>query len=356
VINYAKHFIDQDDIEAVSKVLESKFLTTGPKVKEFEKELVRYTGYKYCKAMNSGTAALHAACYAINLKSDDEVIIPSISFVATANCITYMGGKPIFADIDPDTLLIDPESIKRLITSKTKAVISMDYAGQLCDFKAIRKICDDNNLVFINDSCHSFGGINTIAKNTIPHIVCYSFHPAKHITTGEGGALLTNDLIIDIRAKTFRNHGRENYEMNSLGYNYKMSDINAALGISQLKKHAAFQMRRYVLIDRYNINLKCEKLIQIENRIHVYHLYVIKINKREEFIKYMYDKGIQCVVHFKPIYDHVYYHHLRNESNCPNTEKTKDKIVSIPLYYSLANREQEYIIKCINDFVEVDND
>lgn len=354
MINYAQHFIDDDDIEAVVNVLNSPVITQGKVVEMFEDELKRYTGYQYCKALNSGTSALHAACYAAGIRKGDEVIVPSISFVATANCITYLGGIPVFADIDPDTLLIDPESIKKHITNKTKAVISMDYAGQLCDYKTIKEICDDKQIYYISDSCHSFGGINIIAENQIPDIVCYSFHPAKHITTGEGGAILTNDDILDDMIKKFRSHGRDkNGNMVQIGYNYRMPDVNAALGLSQLKqKHCIFQTRRYQIIDKYNDKLNCIKLKQIEKRIHVYHLYVIKIKQREKFIEYMKMKGIQCVIHFKPIYDHPYYYNDRIAFNFPNTEKVKNEIVSIPLYYSLTDEEQNYIIECINEFIE----
>ena len=357
MINYAKHFIDMHDIKAVNKVLTSNKITQGEVTKQFEEELKRYTGYKFCRTFNSGTAALHAACNSIGIKSGDEVIIPSISFIATANCVSYCGGIPVFADIDPDTILIDPESIKNLITNKTKAIISMDYAGQLADYETIRKICDDNNLFFISDSCHSFGGINSIAQNSIPDIVCYSFHPAKHITAGEGGALLTNRFVIDDRAKIFRNHGRREGIMEVLGYNYRMSEINAALVLSQfITKHLRFQSARYILADKYINQLKCEKLKQIQGRIHVYHLFVIKVGGREKFIENMKKRGIQCVVHFSPIYEHLYYYDplvsIDYSQQCPNTEKVADQIVSIPLYYNLLYGQQEYIINCINEFLK----
>jgi len=358
MINYAKHFIDDNDIKAVSDVLRSNKITQGEVTKQFEKELMNYTGYKFCKTFNSGTSSLHAACMAIKINHGDEVIIPSISFVATANCVSYCGGTPIFADIDPDTLLIEPKSIKKLITHKTKAIISMDYAGQLADYEAIRKICDDNKLFFISDSCHSFGGINTIAENSIPDIVCYSFHPAKHITSGEGGALLTNYFNIDDRVKKFRNHGRnEEGMMELLGYNYRMPEINAALVLSQFRtKHVKFQSSRYILADNYRHNLKCEKLTEISGRIHVYHLFVIKVKNRKKFINYMKNKEIQCVIHFGPIYENLYYYDplgkIDYSQQCPNTEKVADQIVSIPLYYGLSYKEQKYIIECINKYVK----
>jgi dTDP-4-amino-4,6-dideoxygalactose transaminase len=360
MINYAKHFIDMHDIRAVNKVLTSNNITQGEITKEFENELSNYTGYKFCKTLNSGTSALHAACVAIKIKPGDEVIIPSISFVATANCVSYCGGIPVFADIDPDTLLIDHESIKNLITNKTKAIISMDYAGQLADYKAIKEICDNNQLHFISDSCHSFGGINRLADNAIPDIVCYSFHPAKHITAGEGGALLTNDYILDHKTKLFRNHGRnEEGMMEFLGYNYRMSEINAALVLSQFKtKHFKFQLFRYMLADKYIDKLKCKKLKQLKGRIHVYHLFVIKVKNRKnrkKFINYMKKKKIQCVVHFPPIYENLFYYDLGKidySKQCPNTEKVADQIVSIPLYYNLLFEQQEYIINTINEFIE----
>lgn len=355
MINYGKHYIDKDDIEAVTETLKSDYLTGGEKVENFKKAIENYSSYDHCSLVNSGTSALNCACYAINLKPDDEVIIPAISFVATANCVMSFGAIPVFADVNKETLLIDIENIKKLITKKTKAVISMDYAGQTCNYKKIKQICRDNKLFYISDSAHSFGTINKLFENDIPDIVCYSFHPVKTITTGEGGAMCTNELLYYYRAENFKNNGRNGtYDSVSKGSNYKMSDINASLGLSQLNKIDNFLKRRCQIAKKYDKLLKCEKLLKLDNSLHVYHLYVIKVKNRTKFIAYMRNNGVNCVIHYMPIYTNTSYSHYFDTSkkNCTNAEKIKNEIVSIPMYFSLTDNEQDYIIRKINKFVE----
>lgn len=354
IINYGKQYIDDNDIQSVINVLRSDYLTTGPKIDEFEKELSRLTDYKFSIAVSSGTAALHAAINALGLLEGSEIIVPSISFVATSNIVLYENCKPVFCDVDPNTLLIDIDQIESLITSKTKAIIAVDYAGQQCDYKKIKAICIKHDLYFIVDACHSLGIINPLCQNQIPHMVCYSFHPVKHITTGEGGAICTNDSLYDSKIKAFRNHGRYGFEMYNLGYNYRMSDINAALGISQINKLYKFIDRRREIADKYNTKLN--KSIQLKKiNSHVYHLYVIKITERKQFIEYMRVNGVICSIHYPPIYLQPYYINNgfgRFKKFCPNTEMIKNEIVSIPIYYSLSDKDQEYIIDLINKFVE----
>lgn len=359
MINYGKHYIDDDDIKHVVEVLKSDFLTTGPAIRKFEDNLKEFTGYDHAIVMNSGTAALHAAMFAAEIGEGDEVIIPAITFIATSNAVLYQGGTPVFADVEKDTMLIDIESVKKLINSKTKAIIAVDYAGQQCNYEELKKICVENKLYLISDACHSFGAVTSENKNQIADFVCYSFHPVKHITTGEGGAVLTNNIYKYSVMRKFINHGRLTINSFILGYNYRMSDISAALGISQLKKQPKFQQKRNEIAKKYDEELKCEKLLRHANMRHMYHLYVIKVKNRCEFIEQMQYKDIVCGIHYFPVYWHPYYDsidYINATINCPNAENEHKKLVSLPIYYSLTEKEQDHVIQCANKFLESEND
>jgi perosamine synthetase len=351
MINYGKQYIDEDDIFEVVETLKSDYLTTGPKVEQFENKLVEFTGYKYACAVNSGTAALHCALFAAGIENFDEVIVPAMTFIATANAILYQGGIPVFADIDKDTLLVDIDNIEKLITEKTKAIIVVDYAGQQCDYKKLKEICDKYNLILISDACHSLGCVTASENNQIADLTCYSFHPVKHITTGEGGAVLTNIPIHDSKMKAIRNHGRYGLESLHIGYNYRMPDINAALGISQMDKLNQFLLRRYDIADFYDDELNYCSIKHI-SKLHSYHLYVIKVKNRKEFIKNMAGEGINCTVHYIPVYDHPFYKNYRDEAiiNCKNTEMVKNEIVSLPIYYSFTDNEVKKVIDLVKKF------
>ena len=264
MIPYGKQHIDEDDIKAVVEVLRSDWLTTGPKVAEFEETFAQYVDAKYAVAVNSGTAALHAAMYAIGIKPGDEVIVPPITFAATANCVVYQGGTPVFADVDPGTLLLDPSKVEEKITQKTKAIIGVDYAGQPGDWDRLREIADKYKLRLVADGCHALGAeykgrkVGTLADMTI-----FSFHPVKHITTGEGGMITTDDTDCRTyanfpkprhhdRSSSTRKTGSWFYEMVDLGYNYRMTDFQCALGISQLRKLPKFLKRRREIAARYD--------------------------------------------------------------------------------------------------------
>ena len=265
-ISYGKQFIDEEDKKAVIDVLQSDFLTTGPIVTEFERVVADYVGAKYAVAVSSGTAALHAACFAAGIQCEDEVITTPITFAASANCALYFGAKPVFADIKKDTYNIDPEEVRKKITKKTKAIIPVHYTGQPCEMEEIQKIAKEYGLIVIEDAAHALGAdykgkrIGSLSDMTI-----FSFHPVKHITTGEGGMITTNSEKLYEKLKLFRSHGitREEklmtkkeggwyYQQIELGYNYRITDIQCALGISQMKKLNRFIAHRKYLVERYN--------------------------------------------------------------------------------------------------------
>lgn len=368
-IPYGKQYIDEDDINAVIDVLKSDYITTGPKIDEFEKIFADYVGAKYAVAISNGTAALHAACNAAGIQEGDEVITSPITFAASANSILYCGGTPVFADIDSDTYNIDPDEIEKKITSKTKAIIAVHFTGQPCDIEKIRNIAIKNNLILIEDAAHALGAEYKGKKiGSISDMTTFSFHPVKHITTGEGGMITTNDEKLYLKLLKFRSHGIERnydffenksqgswyYEQVELGYNYRMTDIQAALGISQMKKLDKFINKRIEIANNYN-----EKLKDINNIItpfqskHVkssWHLYVIKLNFKnsEKFRKNIFEKlkdnGIGVNVHYIPVYRFPYYEKLGYKKGlCPKAEDFYNNAITIPLYPGITEEELEYI-------------
>ncbi len=352
MIGYGHQFIDESDIEEVKKILEGDFLTCGPKVREFEFRLEDFTGYKYAVAVNSGTAALHCAIKTLDLQPGDEVIVPSITFAATSNVVLYEGGNVVFADVSTETLLIDLTDIVKKTTEKTRAIIIVDMAGYHCEkhYEILRQFCNQRNIKLISDSCHSLGMIQRNKGNQIADIVCYSFHPVKHITTGEGGMVLCNNEFDYKLMKAFRNHGRFeefNWDMITMGYNYRMPDINAALGISQMYKLEKFINKRRKIARKYH---DCFREIEIYQDIEEssYHLFIIKIENRNKFMSYMKKNDIACQIHYKPVYRHSYYGNYI--VNCPKTSLIEDKIVSIPIYFDLSDFYVEKIIELIQRF------
>lgn len=297
-IPYGRQTIDNDDINAVISVLKSDYLTTGPTVGRFEESVAKYVDAKYAVAFSNGTAALHGACYAAGIQNGDEVITSPMTFVASSNCILYMEATPVFADIDKETFNIDPREIRKKITEKTKAIVPVDYAGQPCDLDQIKEIALEHNLVVIEDAAHALGGARYKGGEkvgSISDMTMFSFHPVKHITTGEGGIITTNnkeyyEKLIEFRShgitrnktKFIDNHGPWYYEMQFLGYNYRMTDIQAALGVSQLNKSDEFLRKRQSIVNKYNkafvtiseINIPKQK----EYNDSSWHLYVISLN------------------------------------------------------------------------------
>lgn len=375
-IPYGKQYIDEDDIRAVNEVLRSPYLTTGPKVEEFENKLCELTGAKYAVAISNGTAALHAACYAAGITAGDEVITTPITFAASANCVLYCGGKPVFADIDPDTWNIDPEEIEKKITDKTKAVIAVDFTGQAVQLDEIKGICKKHNLILIEDAAHSLGTkYKGVHVGGIADLTTFSFHPVKTITCGEGGAILTNNEEFYKKMQLFRSHGitRDPFlltrnpfkgynEQVELGYNYRMTDFQAALGISQLKKLEVFSKRRAEIVNRYNeVFSRIPQLViqkEIPESETVRHLYIIRIKSdslkvgRDEIYKALNAENIGLQVHYIPVYYHPYYQALGYKRGiCPVAEALYEEILTIPLYYSLTDEDVRSVIEAVKKVI-----
>lgn len=371
-IPYGKQYIDEDDIEAVNKVLLSPYLTTGPFVEEFENKLCELTGAKYAVAISNGTSALHAACYAAGIGEGDEVITTAITFAASANCIIYCGGTPIFADIDSKTWNIDPRKIEEKITSKTKAIIAVDFTGQAVQIDEIKLICKKYNLIFIEDAAHSIGTkYNDIPVGAHADLTTFSFHPVKTITCGEGGAILTNNKEFYKKMLLFRSHGitrDENLltqkpyngynEQISLGYNYRMTDFQAALGTSQLGKLDKFSKRRAEIVQKYNQAFSTIPEIIVQKEIPesetTRHLYIIRLNAslltvgRDMIYQAINAENVGLQVHYSPVYFHPYYQENGYKKGiCPEAELLYENIITIPLYYSLTDDDVESVIQAV---------
>lgn len=369
-IPYGHQSINEEDIQAVVETLRSDYLTTGPKVAEFEKAMTDYTGAKYGVAIANGTAALHAACMAAGVGAGDEVIVTPNTFVASSNCVLYCGGTPVFADIDAETYNISPKEIRKKITDKTKAIIGVDFSGQPCEWDEIKEIAREHQLILIEDAAHSLGAdYKGVKVGNIADMTTFSFHPVKHITTGEGGMILTNNREYYEKLLLTRSHGitRDEhlmikndgpwyYEQLDLGYNYRITDIQCALGISQLKRLDAFVEKRRSLAKRYD-----EAFAGIENIItpkqkegchNSYHLYVIQVKDRDrkEIFEALRQAGIGVNVHYIPVYTQPYYReHGYKEVNCPNAQEYYSRAVSLPLYPELTQKEQDYVIEKVKN-------
>lgn len=371
---YAQQWVDEEDVGEVVKVLKSDFLTTGPKIEEFEKRFADYVGAKYAVSISNGTAALHAACFAVGINEGDEVITSPITFAASANCVLYQGGKPVFADINPKSYNIDVEDIERKITKKTKAIIPVDFTGQAVDIDGINEIAKKYGLVVIEDAAHSLGAEYKGKKiGSLVDMTTFSFHPVKHITTGEGGMITTNDEKLYNKLKLFRTHGitrdkeilhnKEEgpwfYEQLELGYNYRMTDIQAALGISQLNKINGFLKRRREIAKKYDEYLKnIDGIIlpyQESFSKSAWHLYVIQLELekfkvgRKEIFEALQAENIGVNVHYIPVYYHPYYKRLGYEKGlCPNAEKLYERIITLPLYPKMKDKDIEDVVNAMD--------
>lgn len=378
-IYYGRQWIDEEDIEAVTGVLRSDYLTCGPEVEKLERSLSDYTGAKYTVVMSSGTAALHCACIAAGIGEGDEVITTPLTFAASANCALYCGARPVFADIDPETYNIDPESMERNITGRTKAVVAVDFTGQAVRIDEIRRICDKYNLIFIEDAAHSIGTEYKGQKiGSLADMTCFSFHPVKTITGGEGGAVQTNDERLYRKLVLAHTHGithnasemEDNnpegawyYEQIRLGYNYRMTDLQAALLVSQMGKLDTFKARRQEIVTKYNEAFAEIPEIIIQKEISesdtCRHLYILRLdlNKltctRREFFDAMSAEGVQPQVHYVPVYWFPYYQHLGYKKGlCLHAEEVYQGIMSIPLYLKMTDRDVDDVVHAIKKIVD----
>ncbi len=375
---YGHQYIDDADIAAVVDVLKSDYLTCGPKITELEKRLCEITGAKYAVAVSNGTAALHIACQAAGVKEGDEVITTPITFAASANCALYCGAKPVFADINERTYNIDPASIAEKMTEKTKAVVAVDFTGQAVELERIQQICKEKGAVLIEDGAHSIGTkYNDRGVGSIADMTTFSFHPVKTVTGGEGGAVLTNNEEYYKKLVLYRAHGitRDTslmekeceggwyYEQVALGMNYRMTDIQAALVISQLDKLEMFSNRRKEIVAKYNEAFAEIPEITVQEEIAesdtTRHLYILRIKPellnvdRKGFYDAMAAENICCNVHYIPVYYHPYYEHLGYEKGlCPKAEKLYAEMMSLPLYYGMSDQDVENVIAAVKKIVE----
>jgi perosamine synthetase len=372
MLPYSRQTIDGTDIDSVIEVLRGEWLTTGPKVKEFEQKFATAVQAAEAVAVSSGTAALHAAMHALRIGPGDEVVVPALTFAASANCVVYQGGTPVFADVDADTLLIDPEDVAAKITARTRAIIAVDYAGQPCDYDALRELAQKYGLALVADACHSLGASwKGRPVGTLADLNVFSLHAVKAMTTGEGGIITTEDALTAQRMRCFRNHGvttdhfqRERqgswfYEMAELGYNYRLSDVQCALGLTQLPKLPSWVTRRRAIARRYD-----EVLTQIDGieplqirsgADSAYHLYVVRLDRdcltadRARVFAALRAEGIGVNVHYLPVYLHPFYRRRFAVSPglCPRAEAAYEDILSLPMFPAMTDADIEDVIQAL---------
>lgn len=371
-IPYGRQWIDKKDIAEVVKVLKSDWLTQGSKVEEFEKAVAKYCQAKYAVAFSSGTAALHAAYFAIGLKKEDEIITSPLTFAATANTAVFFGAKPVFADIDIETLNINPEEIEKKITKKTKAITAVDFAGHPCDYDKIFKIAKKHNLLVIEDAAHSLGSEYKGKKiGSLADLTVFSFHPVKNITTGEGGMVLTDRKDFYDKMKAFRHHGINKkpelggwyYEIETPGQNYRLTDIQSALGLSQLKKIGKFIAKRREIAKQYSRELKnIKEIILPQEKDFVktaWHIYPIqlKLEKLKAGRRTIFDKlrkqGIGVQVHYMPLHLHPFYknNYGYKKGDFPIAEKYYERAVTLPLFPKMTSQEIRKVISAVKKII-----
>jgi perosamine synthetase len=381
MLPYGRQSVDDDDIRAVVEVLRSEWLTTGPAVTAFEEAFAAQVGAKYAIAVSSGTAALHAAAFAVGIGPEDRVIVPAMTFAASANCVRYQGGTVDFVDVRRDTLNLDVARAAEAITPRTRAIVTVDYAGQPSDLDEIHSLADRHGLVVIEDACHALGAsyrgrkIGALADQTV-----FSLHPVKHITTGEGGMVTTDNVELARRLRLFRNHGitsspqqREAagswfYEMVELGYNYRLTDFQCALGVEQLRKLSAWIARRRQIAARYTAAFSAMPALEVPSvlpdRMPAWHLYALRLHLdrlrgagRGEIFRALRAENIGVNVHYIPVPWHPYYQKLGyRKGQWPVTESEYERLLSLPMFSSMHDEDVEDTIaavrKVMNYYVE----
>jgi perosamine synthetase len=373
---YGKQWIDEADIAAVADVLRSDWVTTGPKVEEFETAFAAATEARYAVSFSSGTAALHGAVAVLGLKPGEEAITTPITFCASSNCLLYCGARPVFADVDSDTLLIDPAEIERSITPRTRALVVVDYAGQPVALRQVTELAEKHGLAVIEDACHALGAkFEGRRVGGLSTLTAFSFHPVKHITTAEGGMVTTNDLGLVEKLRRFRNHGigsdhsqREKvgswfYEMVELGYNYRLSDLQSALGLSQLRKLDQWLERRRAIAAQYDAAFRepfaIRPLTVRPGVEHAYHLYVVQLDmkrlraSRAEVFAALRAEGIGVNVHYIPVHLHPYYreHQGTAAGLCPRAETAYERILSLPMFPLMTDEDVQDVIEAVHKVV-----
>ncbi|HUX95602.1 MAG TPA: UDP-4-amino-4,6-dideoxy-N-acetyl-beta-L-altrosamine transaminase [Bacteroidales bacterium] len=378
-IPYGRQSITEEDIKAVVDVLKSDFLTQGPKIDEFEKAFAQYIGVRYAVAVSNGTAALHLSALAMNIKAGDKIITTPITFVATANCVRYCNGEIVFGDIDPETYLLDINKVRELLESSPKetykGIIPVDFAGRPVNMEAFRKLADEYGCWIIEDACHAPGGYFTdksgqkqnCGNGNYENLAIFSFHPVKHITTGEGGMITTNDEKLYSKLLLLRTHGitkdpdllKEHhglwyYEMVELGYNYRLTDIQASLGISQLSRADKGLKRRFEIASIYYESFKNKEYIKGQSGLvkgHAYHLYIIEVENRKKLFDHLRKNNIFSQVHYIPVHMLPYYKQYGwQEGSLSNAEMYYARCISLPMFPALKNEEQDFVLKTIHDF------
>jgi perosamine synthetase len=372
LLPYGRQSIDECDIEAVIQTLRSDWLTTGPKVAEFEEALAAFVGAKYAVSFSSGTAALHAAAFAAGLQPDDEAITTPLTFAATANCVLYQGATPIFADVEPETLTIDPQQVAVQISRRSKAILPVDYAGHPADLDEILRLADRHGLIVIEDACHALGAeYNRRRIGSVAHMTVFSFHPVKHLTTGEGGMVTTDNPGFAETLRRFRNHGIDSdartrqaagqwhYEMVLLGFNYRLSDIACALGLQQLTKLETNLARRRQIAARYTEafrNLPAIRLPVARPDVNpAWHLYPIRLNlsklsgSRNQIFQALRAENIGVNVHYIPVHLHPYYrdHFGYKGGEYPLTEDAYQRLISLPMFHGMTDGDVSDVIAAV---------
>jgi UDP-4-amino-4,6-dideoxy-N-acetyl-beta-L-altrosamine transaminase len=392
IIPYGKQNITKEDIEVVIAALQSDYLTQGPKIKEFEDQFANYVGSKYAVAVSNGTAALHLCTLALGVKEDDKVITTPITFAASANCVRYCGGEVVFSDINPDTYLLDIDKVKILLENAPKGtykgIIPVDFAGRAVDLEAFRKLADEYNLWIIEDACHAPGGyfddsksyIQKCGNGNFADLAIFSFHPVKHIACGEGGMITTNDESLYKKLLSLRTHGitkneseysnsvefacgqeseNEQYpgwymEMQTLGFNYRITDFQAALGTSQLQRADEGLMKRRSIASIYNEAFNGLSYIKSQSGVvegHAYHLYIIEVENRLELYNFLRENKVFAQIHYIPCHLMPYYRQLGwKEGDFPNAESYYKGCISLPMYPTLTDKEQKIVINKIISF------